>query len=130
MARNTRQFSDIDLNFTAHPVTGDINIRYDEDAIKQSVKNLVLTHNYERPFHSDIGSPVHGLLFDLSSPLLSISIKRIITDLIFNHEPRVNLTEVTVSVLPDDNSINISIYFTILNTSTPITLDITLERTR
>ena len=130
MARNTRHFSDIELNFIAHPITGDINIRYDDDAIKQSVKNLVLTHNYERPFHSDIGSPVHGLLFELSSPLLSISIKRIITDLIFNYEPRVNLTQVSVNISPENNSVNISIYFTILNTSTPITLDITLERTR
>ncbi|CAB4126709.1 COG3628 Phage baseplate assembly protein W [uncultured Caudovirales phage] len=130
MARNTRQFSDIDLNFIAHPITGDINIRYDEDAIKQSVKNLVLTHNYERPFHSDIGSPVHGLLFELTSPLLAITLKKVISDLIFNHEPRVNLIDVIINLKPDNNSIDISIYFTILNTSKPITLDITLERTR
>lgn len=130
MARNTRQFSDLDLNFTAHPVTGDINIRYDEDAVKNSVKNLILTHNYERPFHSDIGSPVHGLLFELTSPLLAISIRKVITDLIFNHEPRVNLTDVKVNVSPDNNSVYISIYFTILNTIKPVTLDITLERTR
>lgn len=130
MARNTRTFSDLDLNFTAHPVTGDINIRYDADAIKASVKNLVLTQNYERPFHSEIGSPINSLLFDLTTPLLVVSLHRIITDLINNHEPRVNLTEVGVNVSPDNNSVYVSIYFTILNTQNPIKLDLILERTR
>lgn len=130
MPRNTRTFSDLDLNFTAHPVTGDINIRYDADAIKASVKNLVLTQNYERPFHSEIGSPMHSLLFDLATPLLTVTLQHVITDLITNHEPRVNLTQVAVDVSPDNNSVYVSIYFTILNTQSPITLDIILERTR
>ena len=130
MPRNTRTFSDLDLNFTAHPVTGDINIRYDADAIKASVKNLVLTQNYERPFHSEIGSPMNSLLFDLATPLLTVTLQHVITDLITNHEPRVNLTMVQVDVSPDNNSVYVSIYFTILNTQSPITLDIILERTR
>jgi len=130
MARTTRTFSDLDLNFTAHPVTGDINIRYDADAIKASVKNLVLTQNYERPFHSEIGSPIKGLLFDLATPLLTITLQRTITDLINNHEPRVFLNEVVINVSPDNNSVYVSIYFTILNTLNPISLDLILERTR
>jgi phage baseplate assembly protein W len=130
MARTTRTFSDLDLNFTAHPVTGDINIRYDADAIKASVKNLVLTQNYERPFHSEIGSPINGLLFDLATPLLTITLQRTITDLINNHEPRVFLNDVVINVSPDNNSVYVSIYFTILNTLNPITLDLILERTR
>lgn len=130
MSRNTRMFSDLDLNFTAHPVTGDISIRYDEDAIKSSVRNLVLTNNYERPFHSEIGSPINSLLFDLASPLLSITLKRIISDLINNFEPRVNLRDVIIKVSPDNNSVYVSIYFTILNTIRPIMLDVILERSR
>jgi phage baseplate assembly protein W len=130
MSRNTRMFSDLDLNFTAHPVTGDISIRYDEDAIKSSVRNLVLTNNYERPFHSEIGSPINSLLFDLASPLLSITLKRIISDLINNFEPRVNLRDVIIKVSPDNNSVYVSIYFTILNTVRPIMLDVILERSR
>ena len=130
MARNTRTFSDLDLNFTAHPVTGDVSMRYDDNAIKAAVKNLVLTQNYERPFHSEIGSPLHSLLFDLATPMLAVSLKRVITDLINNFEPRVNLTNVDVQVSPDNNSVYVSIYFTILNTQRPITLDLVLERTR
>ena len=130
MARNTRTFSDLDLNFTAHPVTGDVSMRYDDNAIKSAVKNLVLTQNYERPFHSEIGSPLHSLLFDLATPMLAVSLKSVITDLINNFEPRVNLTNVDVQVSPDNNSVYVSIYFTILNTQRPITLDLVLERTR
>lgn len=130
MARNTRQFSDLDLNFTAHPVTGDVAIRYDDDAIKASVKNLVLTQNYERAFHSEIGTPISGLLFELATPMLSSTLKRVVSDLIDNFEPRVNLTDVAVNTSLDNNSVYISIYFTILNTARPITLDLTLSRTR
>jgi phage baseplate assembly protein W len=130
MTRNTRIFSDIDLNFTAHPVTGDVSMRYDENAIKTAVKNLVLTRNYERPFHSEIGSPLYGLLFDLSTPLLIVSLKRVITDLINNFEPRVNLIDVIADVSPDNNSVYITIIFSILNTQRPIQLDLVLDRTR
>jgi phage baseplate assembly protein W len=130
MARNTRLFSDLDLNFTAHPVTGDVAMRYDENAVKTAVKNLVLTQNYERPFHSEIGSPIHALLFDLSSPLLAFSLKRAIVDLVNNFEPRVNLQDVEVSVSQPNNSVYVSIYFTVLNTINPIKLDLVLERSR
>jgi phage baseplate assembly protein W len=130
MARNTRIFSDIDLNFIANPATGDISMRYDENAVKASVKNLVLTQHFERPFHSNIGSPINSLLFDLSSPLLTVTLKRAITDLINNHEPRVNLLDVIVNLSLDNNSVYVTIEFSILNTQRPITIDLVLERTR
>jgi len=130
MSRNTRLFSDLDLNFTANPNTGDVSIRYDENAVKASVKNLVLTQNYERPFHSELGSPVHRLLFDLATPLLTYTLKQVLVDLIINHEPRVSLNDIIVTISPDNNSVYVSIYFTILNTTKPIQLDLVLERTR
>ena len=130
MARNTRTFSDLDLNFIPNPITGDISMRYDESAIKASLKNLVLTRNYERPFHSDIGSPIKALLFDLSTPMLSITLKRALQDLIRNYEPRVNTTQIDVNVSDDNNSVYVTIWFTILNTVTPVKLDLVLERTR
>lgn len=130
MSRNTRMFSDLDLNFTAHPVTGDVSMRYDENAIKTSLKNLILTNNYERKFHSEIGTPIKGLLFEIPTPLLGVTIQRVVTDLINNFEPRVRLIEVRSDVSPDNNSVYITITFTILNTQRPITLDVVLERTR
>jgi phage baseplate assembly protein W len=105
-------------------------MRYDENAVKASVKNLVLTQHFERPFHSNIGSPINSLLFDLASPLLTVTLKRAITDLINNHEPRVNLLDVIVNLSPDNNSVYVTIEFSILNTQRPITIDLVLERTR
>lgn len=130
MARNTRIFSDLDLNFTAHPVTKDITRRYDENAVKASLKNLVLTANYERPFHSEIGSQVRALLFEPPSPLLSQSLRQAVIDLVANFEPRVQLLDVIISFLPDNNTLSVTIEFVIINTTRPLTVDVLLERTR
>jgi phage baseplate assembly protein W len=130
MARNTRTFSDLDLNFTAHPVTKDITRRFDENAIKTSLRNLILTSNYERPFHSEIGSPIKRLLFEPATPMTQVMIKKAIEDTVLNFEPRVQLTEVNVNVSGDNNSVYVSIYFKIVNTERPLSLDLVLERTR
>ena len=130
MARNTRIFSDLDLNFTAHPVTGDITRRFDEDAIKQSVKNLLLTRNYERPFHSEIGSPIRQLLFDLPGPMFNVMLQRAVIDVITNFEPRVNIIDVRVDDYSDANEVYVTLEFKIVNTERPLTLDLALERTR
>jgi phage baseplate assembly protein W len=130
MARNTRTFSDIDLNFTAHPVTNDITRRYDENAIKTSLKILILTSNYERPFHSEIGSPIKRLLFEPATPMLEAMVQRAIVDVVNNFEPRVQLLDVKVNLSPDTNSLYVFIEFKIVNTERPLLLDLVLERTR
>ena len=130
MARITRTFSDIDLNFGMHPVTHDVVLKYDDQAIKAAVKNLVLTQNYERPFHSEIGSQIRGLLFEPSTPMLSVMLKRAITDTIVNFEPRVKLNDVVVTVSSDNYEVYVSIYFTIINTTRPQQVDLILTRTR
>lgn len=130
MARNTRIFSDLDLNFTANPVTKDISRRYDDNAIKTSIKNLILTSNYERPFHSEIGSPLKRLLFEPQSPFIASSIRKAIIDMINNFEPRVEIIDVIVNFKPDENGVAVTIHFKIINTERPITLNLVLERTR
>lgn len=130
MARNTRTFSDIDLNFSKHPATDDVALKYDEEAIKASVRNLVLTQNYERPFHSEIGSQIRGLLFEPATPMLNVLLKRAIEDTITNFEPRVKLQGVEVTLSPDDHYVNCTIYFTIINTTRPLQVNLVLTRTR
>jgi phage baseplate assembly protein W len=130
MARNTRIFSDLDFNFTAHPVTGDVVRRFDENAIKTSLKNLILTANYERPFHSEIGSPIKRLLFEPATPMLEVMLRRAIMDTIDNFEPRVEVLDVIVVVSEDEYEVSVTIEFQIRNTNKPLTLDLTLERTR
>ena len=130
MTRNTRIFSDIDLNFTAHPVTKDIARRFDENAIKASLKNLVLTANYERPFHSEIGSPIRALLFELPSPLVTATLRKALIEMLSGLEPRVEIIDIIVNFRPDSNDLIVSIEFKIINTERPLTLDVVLERTR
>ncbi len=130
MARNSRIFSDLDFNFTSHPVTKDITRKFDEQSVRASLRNLILTKNFERPFHSEIGSPVRALLFEPATPMLGIVLKQAIIDVINNFEPRVNLIDVFTTVNEDSNDVSISIIFKIVNTERPLTLDLTLERTR
>jgi phage baseplate assembly protein W len=130
MAITTRTFSDLDFNFTAHPVTKDISRRFDENAVKSAIKNLVLTSNYERPFHSEIGSPIRRLLFELPTPMFALSLKRAIIDLINNYEPRAEIIDVIVYDLRDENTVNVTIEFKIVNTEKPLSVELVLERTR
>jgi hypothetical protein len=108
----------------------DLILRFNENAIKASVKNLILTMNYERRFHPEIGSQVNSLLFEPATPLLGAVMERTIRNTIENFEPRVTLNDVSVNINPDNNSAAVSIKFTILNTQTPQNLNLVLERTR
>lgn len=130
MARNTRTFTDLDLNFLAHPVTKDVTTKVDEQAIKASIRNLILTSNYEKPFHPEIGSPIKSLLFEPATPLLPVLIERAIHQTIDNYEPRVRLTSVKASLSADNNAVYVTIEFVIVNTSVPLIVDLILTRTR
>lgn len=130
MARNTRTFIDLDLAFTAHPTTGDVVRKIDENAIKASLKNLILTMNYERPFHSEIGSQVRAILFEPASPMTEVVLKRTIEDVILNFEPRIIIDDLTVSDNSERNAYHVMLQFRIVNTERPIVLNISLQRVR
>lgn len=139
MARNTRIFSDLDLSFLPNPgapnVNGvlgkyDVAKKYDENAIKQSIRSLIMTNHYERLFHPEIGSQVTALLFEPASPMLDAMMTRAIINTIENHEPRVQVLDVKVSMNPDNNTVYVSVEFNIVNTAKPITVKYTLQRTR
>lgn len=133
-ATHVKLYKNSNLTFThqafKYSNPADIVRRYDEQAIKASVKNLILTINYERPFHPEIGTQVNSLLFEQQTPLLSSVIERTIRTAIDNFEPRVTLDDVSVNIQADSNSVDVSIQFTILNTQTPQILNLVLERTR
>lgn len=130
MPSSTRQFADLDLNFTPHPVTGDVGFKKDENAVKQAVKNLVLTQNFERPFHSEIGSSLRSLLFEPATPMTKEILRKTISDTITNFEPRVDLIDVEIRYTLDDTAVDVRIIFKVRNTFTPIDVNLTLERTR
>lgn len=122
--------TDLDLSFTANPVTGDINAVKDIEAIKRSVKNLILTNFQERPFQPEIGSGVRGLLFELADPITMHDIKQAIARTIKNFEPRVNLIDVSVSDDLDNNAYNVDITFQIIANELVGNATIILERLR
>jgi phage baseplate assembly protein W len=130
MARNTRIYTDIDAAFGAHPISGDLVIRTDERAVKFAVKALVLTVNYERAFHPEIGTPVKHLLFENFDDVTVILLKESIANVISNYEPRVDLLDVFVDPKYDNNAIDITITFALKNTNKPLEVNVTLERTR
>jgi phage baseplate assembly protein W len=128
--RTNHFFRDFDLAFSAHPNTKDLAVKKNGEAIKQSLRNLLLTQYFERPFHSEIGSPIKGLLFELSTPILRQTLQRGIIDTIQNFEPRVNLEDVNVIVSDDNNEVNVTVIYTIVGINVLDQLDLTLERTR
>lgn len=123
-------FSDFDFNFTQIPGTLDVAKKNNADAIKQSIRNIILTNNYERPFDPSFGSQVSQLLFNNWTPLSKITLQRVIEDAIRNYEPRVILDEIIINDRSQNNAIDITINFTIRNVNSPATMTITLDKIR
>ena len=128
--RNTRQYSDFSLLFSNHPVTGDITVKNDEEAVKQSLRNLISTRHYERPFHPEIGCQIYGLLFENFNPVTAQVMKQTIFDTINKFEPRVTVLEVRLREKTDDNEIVCDIEFRLNNSDRPITLTTLITRVR
>ena len=124
------RWKDLDLNFTAHPTTGDITILEDADAVKRSVRNIVLLSRYEKPFHPDINVGIKSLLFEPLSPITAMHIRQNIISSLTQYEPRANLIEVQVIADGDKNAFAVKIYFKVINIPDPIVVDLTLKRLR
>ena len=123
-------YSDLNLDFMAHPTTGDVMKLTGEEAIKRSVRNLVLTNFYDRPFRSYIGTNVNRLLFENPSPLTANFLKDAIKEVVRNYEPRADIRDVTVVFDNDNNGFVATIVFNVINRLEPLTTIIFLERIR
>jgi phage baseplate assembly protein W len=123
-------FSDLDLAFIAHPMTGNVGRKINRDAVKQSVKSLISTDYFERPFKSDIGCSIRYFLFELFTPPVKQQMERAIREVIRNYEPRASVIEVLVEDRPEFHALSISVAFMILNDPNPVILDVILERVR
>ena len=130
MTRKTRTFSDLNLLFTPHPSTGDVLIRVDEDAVKNSIKNLVRTRNFERPFNPALGCQVYSLLFENFTPMTAELVRRSIQNVLIVYEPRCRLIDVRVDQGDDANSMAVTIEFQIINSEKPYTVTTFLSRVR
>jgi len=128
--KTSRTFRDLDLNFTIHPVKKDVNTHKNEYAVINSIKNLVLTNHYERPFQPDLGSNIRRLLFEQVDSITAAQIEREITEVIQNFEPRAEVSKVEAVPTPDENRYKIYLEFFIINNPAPITINFFLERIR
>ncbi|MAD24342.1 MAG: hypothetical protein CMO44_09245 [Verrucomicrobiales bacterium] len=123
-------YSDFDNLFVSNPITKQLNKKVNRDAVKQSVKNLVLTDFYERPFQSDIGCNIRGYLFEPFTSHLQEQIKQAVINTIENYEPRANLIDILVEDRLDLNGLSLTIAFEIVNDPEAVVLDVLLERVR
>jgi len=129
--RNAQVFSDLNLNFVAHPLTGDITKLTNIEAVKRIVRNLINTNFYERPFHPEIGSNVRAVLFEPVSPIVEDILSRHIRDVIENFEPRVELININSKANVDENAYNVTIEFFVQNSPSGVqTVNLFLERLR
>lgn len=130
MATLNKIYSDIDFTFTRKPVVGDIALSYDNQAVIRSVRNLLSTKFYERPFNPGLGSNLDSLLFEPISPLTTSAIEQNIKQTIENYEPRVILKSVVAQPDEDNNAYNVTITFFLQNAVQPTTITLFLERNR
>ena len=128
--RNSRRYRDIDLDFGRNSTTNDIVKIEDVNAVKRSVKNLIQTNYYERPFHPELGCGIRELLFENFTPLTGIFIKRKVEEVITNYEPRARLSQVTVNEQPDRNAIGVTVYFYVMNIPEQVSVTTLLQRIR
>ena len=122
-------YKDIDLTFSPKPA-GDIFIKVDAAAVKQSVKNLLLTSRGEKPFNNFFGSNLNSALFGLDTEFDPEFVQNLIFDAITNHEPRARVLSVTVQLKPENNTLDTTVEFQIVNTKEIVTLEVSLARVR
>ena len=128
--RSSRIFKDLNLDFQQNSATKDIQKIKDVESVKRSVRNLINTNHYEKPFHPEIGSNLRAMLFELMTPQMNHVISKQIENLINNYEPRCNLVEVFTQPRFDRNGYSVQISFMVNNHQEPVIVESFLERLR
>ena len=123
-------YTDLDFNFGENPSTSDVNKKTNAEAIKQSVRNLLLTKRYERPFQDQLYSGINDLLFDPYTNTTQYALNKVIKNLLAYYEPRINVLGVNINANPSSNALAISISYEIIALNITTTQSIILERTR
>jgi hypothetical protein len=123
-------YKDLDLDFGRNPVTNDVNELTNVEAVKRSVRNLINTTHFDRPFHPEIGGDVRTLLFEPMTPLTALNLQRKVEEVLVNFEPRISLVQVAANPNPDANSYDLSIYFYVIGTTELVQVQTFLERLR
>jgi len=124
------RFQDFNTSLAVHPIRKDLSLKADVDAVKQSIKSLILTDKMERPFQPTIGCDIRKSLFENFTPQTIMVAKQRIGETIEQYEPRCNIIDIKASPSPDNNSLEISLVFSVINTDEAEELSLVLERVR
>ena len=128
--RATRIYKDLDLDFGRNTVTNDVNKLTDVESVKRSVRNLINTTHFERPFHPEIGGNIRALLFELMTPLTALNLQRKVEEVLKNFEPRANVTQILADPDIERNGYRLEIKFYVIGIQNPIVVETFLERLR
>jgi phage baseplate assembly protein W len=123
-------FKDLDLDFSPHPMTGDVPQKKDEEAVKRSIRNLVLMNKYDKPFKPEVDSRITRLLFEPATPITAVVLRSNIIDMLNRYEPRAKINDVMVVFNDEKNMFEVSISFMLLNTRETSKVFVTIERLR
>ena len=121
--RSNRIYKDLDLDFGRNRITNDVNKLTDVEAVKRSVRNLINTNHYERPFHPEIGSDVRAMLFEPMTPLNALNLQRKVAEVLNNFEPRIDLQQVLANPNIDNNSYELKIMFYVVGSNSPVEVE-------
>jgi phage baseplate assembly protein W len=121
-------YSDLFTNFDVNPVSDDIALKTNENAVKQSIRNLILTDRGERPFQPKLGGNIRQMLFENVDPQTMLVIKEQIKQMLETFEPRCSIIEVVVTPSVDNNAVAITIVFAVINKQEPVSLEVILDR--
>ena len=128
--RSSKIYKDLNLGFEQNTATKDIQKITDVEAVKRSVRNLINTNHYEKPFHPEIGSNLRAMLFELMTPQMNHVISKQIENLINNYEPRCRLVQVHTQPEFDRNGYSVQISFRVQNHPDEVIVESFLERLR
>ena len=122
-----RTFIDLDFNFKTY-TNKDVKLKNGENAIKQSIKNLLMLNKYEKPFNPKISAGLEGLLFEPIEASSAITLEVIIRDMLNTYQPRISVISVDVAAIEESNYYDINITFSIINTEIEKAVEFFLER--
>ena len=123
-------YKDFDISMSKHPLTNDVGVKTDINAINQSIRNLLYTSYYERPFQPLVGSNLRTILFEPADTITRNDLKQAITSIIGNYEPRVTLENLIIVDQSDKNAYRVTIVYKINITQEPVELNVVLKRLR
>ena len=123
-------YKDINMSFANHPVTGNLSVLRNNEAVKRAVRNLILTNHYERPYQPEFGGNIRAMLFENITPITEQMVYGNIKRAIENYEPRIEINDIRVNADHDRNGLYVTLVFTVINSIEPVQLDVFVERTR